>query len=171
MLHSSQRNSRFISITIAITDFSNTPGVSPEAKLPPIFSQSEIIGSESIHHPRYLLKRFLSPKPDHQLIEENHGVIHDQLRCCLWIPRTNNKPQQHTHTRSKTETDEALSESTQNQGRLFQLIRILQWKINASDKQNCHQPQLLTVQNHIRGIKVLNTNTLMHQANSVSDKL
>ena len=76
-----------------------------------------------------------------------------------------------THTRSKTETDEALSESTQNQGRLFQLIRILQWKINASDKQNCHQPQLLTVQNHIRGIKVLNTNTLMHQANSVSDKL
>ena len=76
-----------------------------------------------------------------------------------------------THTRSKTETDEALSESTQNQGRLFQLIRILQWKINASDKQNCHQPQLLTIQNHIRGVKVLNTNTLMHQANSVSDKL
>ena len=90
-----------------------------------------------------------------------------------WIPRTNENKHTTptTHTRSKTETDEALSESTQNQGRLFQLIRILQWKINASDKQNCHQPQLLTVQNHIRGIKVLNTNTLMHQANSVSDKL
>ena len=107
----------------------------------------------------------------HQLIKETMASTHDQLRCCLWIPRTNNKHQQNTHTRSKTETDEALSESTQNQGRLFQLIRILQWKINASDKQNCHQPQLLTVQNHIRGIKVLNTNTLMHQANSVSDKL
>ena len=71
----------------------------------------------------------------HQLIKETMASIHDQLQCCLWIPRTNNKHQQHTHTRSKTETDEALSESTQNQGRLFQLIRILQWKINASDKQ------------------------------------
>ena len=51
----------------------------------------------------------------HQLIKETMASIHDQLQCCLWIPRTNNKHQQHTHTRSKTETDEALSESTQKQ--------------------------------------------------------
>ena len=110
----------------------------------------------------------------HRLIKETMASVHDQLQCCLLVPKTNENKKNKTpttHTRSKTETDEALSESTQNQGRLFQLIRILQWKINASDKQNCHQPQLLTVQNHIRGIKVLNTNTLMHQANSVSDKL
>ena len=43
------------------------------------------------------MKRSISPKPDHQLIEETMASIHDQLRCCLWIPRTNNKHQQHTH--------------------------------------------------------------------------
>ena len=56
MLRSSQWNSRSISITIAIADFSNTPGVSPEAKLPPIFSQSKIINSESINRTRYLFR-------------------------------------------------------------------------------------------------------------------
>ena len=33
----------------------------------------------------------------HQLIKETMASIHDQLQCCLWIPRTNNKHQQHTH--------------------------------------------------------------------------
>ena len=42
--------------------------------------------------------------------------IRDQLRCCLWFPRTNEDTNNtHTHTRSKTKTDEALSESTQKQ--------------------------------------------------------
>lgn len=40
------------------------------------------------------------------------------------VPTT--KQNTNTHTRSKTETDEALSESTQKkQGQLFRLIRIL----------------------------------------------
>ena len=109
----------------------------------------------------------------HRLTKETMASVRDQLQCCLLAPKTNENKNTTptTHTRSKTETDEALSESTQNQGRLFQLIRILQWKINASDKQNCHQPQLLTVQNHIRGIKVLNTNTLMHQAKRLMETL
>ena len=56
------------------------------------------------------------PIPDHQLIEGTMASIRDQLRCCLWFPRTNeNTNNTHTHTRSKTKTDEALSESTQKQ--------------------------------------------------------
>ena len=53
----------------------------------------------------------------------------------------------HTHTRDprRRQTKHCRSQH-KNQGRLFQLIRILQRKINASDKQSCHQPQLLTFQ-------------------------
>ena len=75
--------------------------------------------------------------------------IHDQLQCCLLFPRTQ---QRHQHTRTQTrdprrrQTKHCRSQH-KKQGRLFQLIRILQWKINMSDKRNCHQPQILTVQN------------------------
>ena len=98
MLHSSQWNSQFISITIAITDFSNTPGVSPEANTS---TNLQPVGNHRFRiHPSSqvsLWNDFYLPKPDHQLIEETMASIHDQLRCCLWIPRTNNKHQQHTH--------------------------------------------------------------------------
>ena len=53
---------------------------------------------------------------NHRLIKETMASIHDQLQCCLLVPKTNeNKKTPTTHTRSKTKTDEALSESTQKQ--------------------------------------------------------
>ena len=53
----------------------------------------------------------------HRLIKETMASFHDQLQCCLLVPKTNENENKTptTHTRSKTKTDEALSESTQNQ--------------------------------------------------------
>ena len=109
----------------------------------------------------------------HRLIKETMASIHDQLQCCLLVPKTNeNKTKTPTtHTRSKTKTDEALSESTQKQRPTVSANphppmedkRVRQAKLSSVQK--------ILRQNYIRGIKVLNTNTLMHQANSVSDKL
>ena len=99
MLRSSQWNSRSISITIAIADFSNTPGISPEAKLPPIFSQSKIINSESINRTRYLFRTISifqyqiinwSKEPWRQFAT-NYGAV-------CGFPRTNeNTNNTHTH--------------------------------------------------------------------------
>ena len=110
----------------------------------------------------------------HRLIKETMASIHDQLQCCLLVPKTNenknNTPT--THTRSKTETDEALSESTQkNKGRLFQLIRIFQWKISVSDKRNCRQFKNTQTNSTFVVSLVLNVLTLLYHANSASDKL
>ena len=82
----------------------------------PIYPQPvNITSSESINRPKVSLRNdFFLPIPDHQLIEETMASIHDQLQCCLLFPRTNGKTPT-THTRSKTKTDEALSESTQKQ--------------------------------------------------------
>ena len=91
----------------------------------------------------------------HRLIKETMASVYDQLQCCLLVPKTNKNKNKTptTHTRTKTETDEALSESTpKNKGRLFQLIRILQWKIGVSDKRNCRQFKKTQTKLHIRGV-------------------
>ena len=156
MLRSSQWNSRSISITIAIADFSNTPGISPEAKLPPIFSQSKIINSESINRTRYLFRTISifqyqiinwSKEPWRQFAT-NYGAV------CGSLEQTKT-PTTHTHTRSKTKTDEALSESTQKQ----------RPTVSANPRppledRRVRQAKLSSVQNtqtklHIRGITSL----------------
>ena len=109
----------------------------------------------------------------HRLIKETMASFHDQLQCCLLVPKTNENENKTptTHTRSKTKTDEALSESTQNQRPTVSA------NPHPPMEDRCvRQVKLSSAQNtqtklHIRGVKVLNTNTLMHQANSVSDKL
>ena len=77
-----------------------------------------------------------------------------------------------THTRSKTETNEAPSESTQKQrptvsaNPLLPLEdrRVRQAKLSSAS--NTHSPKSTFVVS-----LVLNVNTLMHQANSASNKL
>ena len=173
MLRSSHWNSRSISITIAITDFSNTPGISPEAKFPPIFSQSKIINSESINRTRYLFRTISifqyqiinwSKEPWRQFAT-NYGAA------CGSLEQTKT-PTTHTHTRSKTKTDEALSESTQktrptvsaNPHPPMEDKHVRQAKLSSAS--NTHSPKSTFVVS-----LVLNVNTLMHQANSASNKL
>ena len=173
MLRSSQWNSRSISITIAIADFSNTPGISPEAKLPPIFSQSKIINSESINRTRYLFRTISifqyqiinwSKEPWRQFAT-NYGAV------CGSLEQTKT-PTTHTHTRDprRRQTKHCRSQH-KNKGRLFQLIHVLHWKIGVSDKRNCHQFKILRQNSTFVVSLVLNVNTLMYHANSASDKL
>ena len=91
----------------------------------------------------------------HRLIKETMASIHDQLQCCLLVPKTNenknNTPT--THTRSKTETDEALSESTQKKQRPTVSANP---HLPMEDKR-VRQAKLSSVQNtqtklHIRGV-------------------
>ena len=51
----------------------------------------------------------------HRMTKDTMASVHDQLQCCLLVPKTNENKNKTptTHTRSKTKTDEALSESTQ----------------------------------------------------------
>ena len=111
----------------------------------------------------------------HRLIKETMASIHDQLQCCLLVPKTNenknNTPT--THTRSKTETDEALSESTQKKTRPT---------VSANphppmEDKRVRQAKLSSVQKYSQTNStfvvslVLNVNTLLYHANSASDKL
>ena len=119
----------------------------------PIYSQPvNITSSESINRPKVSLRNdFFLPIPDHQLIEETMASIHDQLQCCLLFPRTNEKTPT-THTRSKTKTDEALSESTQKQRPTVSANPRL-----PMEDRRVRQAKLSSVQNtqtklHIRGV-------------------
>ena len=138
----------------------------------PIYPQPvNITSSESINRPKVSLRNdFFLPIPDHQLIEETMASIHDQLQCCLLFPRTNEKTPT-THTRSKTKTDEALSESTQKQRPTVSANPRL-----PLEDRRVRQAKLSSVQNtQIKSTfvvsLVLNVNTSMHQANSASNKL
>ena len=111
------------------------------------------------------------PIPDHQLIEGTMASIRDQLRCCLWFPRTNENTN-NTHTRDprRRQTKHCRSQH-KNKGRLFQLIHVLHWKIGVSDKRNCHQFKILRQNSTFVVSLVLNVITLLYHANSASDKL
>ena len=93
----------------------------------------------------------------HRLIKETMASIYDQLQCCLWFPRTDGnktKHQQHTRDPRRRQTKHCRSQH-KNKGRLFQLIRILQWKIGVSDKRNCRQFKNSQTKLHIRGVTSL----------------
>ena len=110
----------------------------------------------------------------HRLIKETMASVHDQLQCCLLVPKTNEnkktKHQQHTRDPRRRQTKHCRSQHN-NKGRLFQLIRILHWKIGVSDKRNCHQFKILRQNSTFVVSLVLNVITLLHQANSASNKL
>ena len=140
----------------------------------PIYPQPvNITSSESINRPKVSLRNdvFL-PIPDHQLIKETMASIHDQLQCCLLFPRTNEKTPT-THTRSKTKTDEALSESTQKKQRPTVTANP---RLPMEDRR-VRQAKLSSVQNysekiHIRGATMSwAVKTLMHHADSAPDNL
>ena len=110
----------------------------------------------------------------HRLIKETMASIHDQLQCCLLVPKTNEnqktKHQQHTRDPRRRQTKHCRSQH-KNKGRLFQLIRILQWRISVSDKRNCRQFKILRQNSTFVMSLILNVITLLHHANSASDKL
>ena len=94
--------------------------------------------------------------------------IRDQLRCCLWFPRTNeNTNNTHTQDPRRRQTKHCRSQH-KNKGRLFQLVRVLHWKIGVSDKRNCHQFKILRQNSTFVVSLVLNVITLLYYANSAS---
>ena len=91
----------------------------------------------------------------HRLIKETMASIHDQLQCCSLVPKTNEnkktKHQQHTRDPRRRQTKHCRSQH-KNKGRLFQLIRIFQWKISVSDNRNGRQFINTQTKLHIRGV-------------------
>ena len=107
----------------------------------------------------------------HQLIKETMASIHDQLQCCLWIPRTNNKHQQHTHENQDGDRRSTVGVNTKprptvsaNPHPPMEDKRVRQAKLSSAS--TTHSPKPYSWYQSFEHEYIL-----MHHANSVSDKL
>ena len=131
-----------------------------EAQLPSILNQSNITSSESIKssHDVKASERFLSSNTrsstDRRRPWRQFTINYSAVCCSLKQTKTPTKHQQHTRDPRRRQTKHCRSQH-KNKGRLFQLIRVLHWKIGVSDKRNCHQFKILRQKLHIRGVTSL----------------